>query len=1261
MAAKFPPTGTTDATQWLLPFSGFDTRAATGGAFRNLLANSNSPVNIVASSSVSATLSNVTTYSTIGTGQVLFTSSGITGTGGAGGSLVGTQYQYTWTCPVGVTSVSVVAIGGGAAGGASSSGSGGGGGALAYSNNISVTPGTVYNVYVGNTGSTGGTSFFINTSTVAANGGSGNTPGTVAAGTGGSGGFGGSGQTGTYPTCGGGGGAGGYGGAGGNGSNGGASSTSASNAAAGSTGAGGGGGGSFNGSSFYNEPGGQGGGSNVYGSGGFGGTAGRGGTGGDGVGGAGGSGSSGVFPTIVTTTITIAYSGSTVTSGSGPYGITGSFPADLSYGRWYMLGGGGTNVTRSVLGIFGYSSGSAGTYTNLYSNGVNNNAGSSQLFGFNSGTTGYGAGGGGGYPLYSGTAGAVRIIWPGTRDITNPATGQSADVNTVTGTNAASVSSFSVNAPAFTTSNNDTAYSGIIAIETSPYTSRKNLTYASYFSSSTSYVSFNLSNINVALTSTTAPTNNPNMISGYCVEFWFRLTQPLTSTVQYIVDGGTDNLKIGLAAYPTGITIGNGTTTNSANPAALGTAGFQPGSWYHIAYMGSGGSTYLFVNGVNVFSGSPLGIGGGGAATPNGLYTTSGSSPQTFSANVGQIAGMYMIDFRISIGTTVYSTSGFTPPTSYLSPTTSTVIHLFPYYNAYSSSYTDTFTDGGPFSTFNTSLIVKSSAVSNAIVSSPFVLYEVSPDETNPTAVMTSSSTSQYMYKTATVLPNTTYTFSFYARLGTATQYTYKVYDVTNSTNLVGLTNYISGLSATSWNRITTTFTTSSNTASIRVYPVAEITGTPGKNYVWGMQLEVGSTATAYQNTLTTSLASAGIIATAAVYSAGVVPLIAPFSSTYFSTTNKIIAVGQADPVATNTYTVSSYTSYTGLVRLNYTSGVYSLKTNDYIRIVDSTGTAAIASIQSIISPAVTAAAGQITYTSPGSYVWAAPLGVTSVDIVIVGGGGGGGTGGGGGGGGGLSYINFLTVIPGTNYNLQVGNGGALDTDGTASWFNNSSYFYANGGSKGTASTDAPVQGQTIFTTAGATTWTAPLGVKSVSVLVIGGGGGGNNPATVGGGGGGGGALAYANNISVTPNTSYNLQVGSGGTYNTAGTASWFNSSGYLYAGGGSGATTSSGNQVTGQLLFDSSSGGTYDNGNVWYYTTWTVPAGVYSISVVCVGGGGGAGGGPNRGGSGGGGGGLAYANNIPVIPGQVYFITAGSGGVPVLGQSSGTGGNKFN
>ena len=79
---------------------------------------------------------------------------------------------------------------------------------------------------------------------------------------------------------------------------------------------------------------------------------------------------------------------------------------------------------------------------------------------------------------------------------------------------------------------------------------------------------------------------------------------------------------------------------------------------------------------------------------------------------------------------------------------------------------------------------------------------------------------------------------------------------------------------------------------------------------------------------------------------------------------------------------------------------------------------------------------------------------------------------------------------------------------------------------------------------------------------------------------------------------------------------------------------TSDGSTSTGQVVF--STPGT---------TTWTVPAGVFYVSVVCIGGGGGGGTSVADGSSGGGGGGLGWKNNIPVTPGQVITVVVGSAG----------------
>lgn len=66
----------------------------------------------------------------------------------------------------------------------------------------------------------------------------------------------------------------------------------------------------------------------------------------------------------------------------------------------------------------------------------------------------------------------------------------------------------------------------------------------------------------------------------------------------------------------------------------------------------------------------------------------------------------------------------------------------------------------------------------------------------------------------------------------------------------------------------------------------------------------------------------------------------------------------------------------------------------------------------------------------------------------------------------------------------------------------------------------------------------------------------------------------------------------------------------------------------------------------------WKCPAGVTSVSVVMIAGGGAGG---LRYGAGGGGGALAYGNDIPVIPGQIYYVGVGLGGMNVNTQDINT------
>ena len=254
-----------------------------------------------------------------------------------------TRYQIsTWTCPPGVTSISILCIGGGGGYGTATSttpNSGGGGGAIAWVNNVTVSPGTNYTIWLGWPGFNGNVSYgaggetaFFNasgTKIVGAGGGGGgyNRPasttgtsggggagGTVTAGTGFAGGAGGSGfsTSGTSYSNGGGGGAGGYTSAGGAGGK-----TNAQ-------------GGPFN-TGVSSSSGGGGGGSGQYVSGGtITGSVGNGGgvSGlGTGVGAAGGT----------------AYTGISGNSGGagGNDGVSPTGPSPLN--TWYGYGAGGTN------------------------------------------------------------------------------------------------------------------------------------------------------------------------------------------------------------------------------------------------------------------------------------------------------------------------------------------------------------------------------------------------------------------------------------------------------------------------------------------------------------------------------------------------------------------------------------------------------------------------------------------------------------------------------------------------------------------------------------------------------------------------------------------------------------------------------------------------------------------------------------------------------------------------------------------------------
>ncbi len=175
-------------------------------------------------------------------------------------------------------------------------------------------------------------------------------------------------------------------------------------------------------------------------------------------------------------------------------------------------------------------------------------------------------------------------------------------------------------------------------------------------------------------------------------------------------------------------------------------------------------------------------------------------------------------------------------------------------------------------------------------------------------------------------------------------------------------------------------------------------------------------------------------------------------------------------------------------------------------------------------------------------------------------------------------------------------------------------------------------------------TWTAPAGVNSVNVAVIGAGGGGYYGWAVCGGGGGG--LTYQNSISVSSGSSYTVQVGNGGCWSqSAGGYSCF--PGIIGGGGHCGCCTgcgcNGGPGGPGTITFPNTAGGGGGGGGYGPNQCW------YSNSghTGCYGGGGSAGShhSSTYGTGGGGGTGIcAQGNN-------------GACGSPFNGHSTGTGG----
>lgn len=245
---------------------------------------------------------------------------------------------------------------------------------------------------------------------------------------------------------------------------------------------------------------------------------------------------------------------------------------------------------------------------------------------------------------------------------------------------------------------------------------------------------------------------------------------------------------------------------------------------------------------------------------------------------------------------------------------------------------------------------------------------------------------------------------------------------------------------------------------------------------------------------------------------------------------------------------------------------------------------------QKLLGAAASIPAGQVEFTTPGTYSWTCPAGVTSVSVVCI-------------GAGGSGYLN------------QTQNGGDSTFNGKTC---------GAGGGKGATRTAAGVGGAVMNGTGGS------------------GGSGGIRGDVNGGGGGGAGGYAGAGGAGAAGKANNNGAPGTGGA--GGGGATPHNSdAGYFWGTGGGGVG------ILGQGA--SGAGGVY---NAAGSTAGSGGSGGTKGSAVIKGGkyGGGSAGFSVY--PGGGGGALAYANNITVVPGDSYTVVVGLGGTGSSSDSSG-------
>lgn len=214
------------------------------------------------------------------------------------------------------------------------------------------------------------------------------------------------------------------------------------------------------------------------------------------------------------------------------------------------------------------------------------------------------------------------------------------------------------------------------------------------------------------------------------------------------------------------------------------------------------------------------------------------------------------------------------------------------------------------------------------------------------------------------------------------------------------------------------------------------------------------------------------------------------------------------------------------------------------------------------------------TYSTPGTFFFTVPVGVTQIKVECWGAGGAGGgnttnADGGGGGGGGAYSQSFLSVIPNNTYTVTVGTGGVGSTgngtDGGDTWFGSVGTAMAQGGAGGYA----PVSGN------GGIGGTGGLAAGSVGNIIYSGGSGGTGRNNNTGRGGPGGSSAGYTSDGISGSNPFSGTIAGtppfgGGSGGDGGGATQNGQSGSDPGGGGGGSgdgNRSGGNGAGGRIV----------------------------------------------------------------------------------------------